>query len=211
VVAVSKSEEPMNSLVVECPFIKSVLLDIGADWNRTAQVIEELGVFDCLVNNAAVAICTPFFGIKPEQFDEMFNINVKAVINITQAVAKGMIQAGKKGSIVNLSSQASKAALKNHLIYCGTKGALDAISRVMALELAPHGIRVNCVNPTVVLTDMGREHWTGEKAEEMLNKIPLRRFAEVYEVVNTILFLLSDAAPIVNAVSLPIDGGFLAC
>ncbi|XP_054274874.1 L-xylulose reductase-like isoform X1 [Macrosteles quadrilineatus] len=211
VVAVSKSKEPLDSLVEECPSIEAVLLDIGADWHKTAEVIEKLGTFDCLVNNAAVAICSPFLEVKPEEIDEMFKVNVKAVINVTQAVTKGMVKAGKAGSIVNVSSQASKAALKNHTVYCGTKGALDAISGVMALELGTYGIRVNCVNPTVVLTDMGREHWTDKKAEEMLDKIPLHRFAEVSEVVNTIIFLLSDVAPMVNAVTLPVDGGFLAC
>ncbi|XP_046662831.1 D-erythrulose reductase-like [Homalodisca vitripennis] len=104
------------------------------------------------------------------------------------------------------------AALKDHVVYCGTKSALDSVSRVMALELSPHNIRVNTVNPTVVMTDMGRVGWSEPaKANEMLRKIPLGRFAEVDEVVNTILFLLSDVAPMVNAVTLPVDGGFLAC
>lgn len=70
VVAVSRSEAPLQSLVAECPTIKTVCLDIGSDWNKTASVIEGLGVFDCLVNNAAIAICTPFMDIKPEEFDK---------------------------------------------------------------------------------------------------------------------------------------------
>ena len=74
--------------------------------------------------------------------------------------------------------QASKAALKNHVVYAGTKGALDIMAKVMALELGAHNIRVNCVNPTVVLTDMGRANWTEpSKAEGMLSRIPLHRFA----------------------------------
>lgn len=86
------------------------------------------------------------------------------------------------------------------------------ISQVMALELGPHNIRVNCVNPTVVLTDMGRLGWSEpEKAREMLSKIPLGRFAEVDEVVYAVLFYLSDKSTMCNGTQLPIDGGFLAC
>jgi len=97
-------------------------------------------------------------------------------------------------------------------VYCGTKGALEMVSKVMALELGPKNIRVNCVNPTVVLTDMGRLGWSEpSKANAMLSKIPLGRFAEVNEVVEAVLFLLSDKASMINGVFLPVDGGFLAC
>lgn len=86
------------------------------------------------------------------------------------------------------------------------------LSQVMALELGPHNIRVNSVNPTVVMTDMGRLGWSDpEKAKDMLSKIPLGRFAEVEEVVDAVLFLLSDKASMCNGVYLPVDGGFLAC
>ena len=81
----------------------------------------------------------------------------------------------------------------------------------MALELGPHKIRVNCVNPTVVMTEMGRLGWSEpEKSQEMLKRIPLGRFAEVEEVVNAVLFLLSDNSSMCNGVMLPVDGGFLA-
>jgi len=166
---------------------------------------------DGLVNNAAVAICEPFLEVKPEDFDLMFNANVKQVINVSQIVAKKMISEGKPGSIVNVSSQASQAALADHTIYCGTKGALDMITKVAALELGPKNIRVNAVNPTVTMTAMGKVGWSDPaKAGPMLAKIPLGRFAEVEDVVNCILFLLSEKAGMVNGVTLPIDGGFLA-
>ncbi|KAK9499223.1 hypothetical protein O3M35_002301 [Rhynocoris fuscipes] len=122
-----------------------------------------------------------------------------------------MIQHNIKGSIVNISSQASKVALRDHVVYCATKAAIDAMTRVMALELGEYGIRVNTVNPTVVMTNMGRIGWSDpNKAKPLLDRIPLHRFAEVEEVVNTILFLLSDEASFINAVTLPIDGGFLS-
>merc|ERR1719230_1512447 len=125
-----------------------------------------------------------------------------------------MIERGVQGAIVNVSSQASMAALTDHTAYCTSKGALDHLTRMMALELGPKGIRVNNVNPTVVLTDLGRSAWTGpenqEKADGMLSKIPMDRFAEVPEVVHPILFLLSNRSSMINGAMLPIDGGFVA-
>lgn len=101
--------------------------------------------------------------------------------------------------------------LKEHASYCASKGALDQLTRVMALELGPHNIRCNCVNPTVIMTDMGKMAWSDqEKAAPMLAQIPLGRFGEVDEVVNTVKFLLSDDSSMINGVTLPIDGGFLA-
>merc|ERR1712154_207026 len=106
-----------------------------------------------------------------------------------------MMDEDQPGSIVNVSSQASQAALADHTIYCGTKGALDMITKVAALELGPHKIRVNAVNPTVTMTPMGKVGWSDPgKAGPMLAKIPLGRFAEVEDVVSCIIFLLSEGA-----------------
>jgi len=112
----------------ECAAVKCVHLDL-TDWDATKAALEPLPQMDGLVNNAAVAICEPFLEVKPEDFDLMFNANVKQVINVSQIVAKKMISEGKPGSIVNVSSQASQAALADHTIYCGTKGALDMITK----------------------------------------------------------------------------------
>ncbi|KAL0841203.1 hypothetical protein ABMA28_014943 [Loxostege sticticalis] len=103
------------------------------------------------------------------------------------------------------------AALQDHAIYSASKAALDSLTRSMALELGPHGIRVNCVNPTVIMTEMAKVGWSDPvKASSMLSKIPLGRFGEVSEVVNAVVFLLSEKASMINGVELPIDGGFLA-
>eukprot|EP00058_Branchiostoma_floridae_P010074 XP_002595562.1 hypothetical protein BRAFLDRAFT_200739 [Branchiostoma floridae] len=129
---------------------------------------------------------------------------------LSQIVAKGMVERGSGGSIVNVSSLASKCALKEHTSYCTSKGALDIMSKVMALELGPHKIRVNTVNPTVVMTDMGVKVWSDPvKAGPMLARIPLGKFVEVDDVVHAILYLLSDKAAMVNGTNLPIEGGFL--
>ena len=128
---------------------------------------------------------------------------------MSQVVARNMIKRGVKGSILNVSSQASKVGLANHVAYCSSKGALDQMTRVMALELGPYGIRVNAINPTVVLTPMGKKAWGDPaKAEGMLSRIPLGHFAEEEDVVKASLFLLT--AEMISGHALPLDGGFLA-
>merc|ERR1712224_332228 len=116
----------------------------------------------------------------------------------------------KGGAIVNVSSQASMVALPMHTSYCTSKAGLDMLTKMTALELGQHGIRCNAVNPTVVMTEMGRQNWgSEEKAAPMLNRIPLRRFAEVEEVVDPVLYLLSKSSGMVNGAVLPIEGGLL--
>ncbi|XP_036811945.1 L-xylulose reductase isoform X2 [Oncorhynchus mykiss] len=197
VVAVTRTRADLDSLLLECPSIKPVCVNLG-DWGATEEALREAG------GNVDLLI---FFPIP-----RSFNINVKAVLHVSQIVARGMKARGTGGSIVNISSQASQCALQDHTVYCATKGALDMLTKVMALELGPYQIRVNSVNPTVVMTKMGRLAWSDPgKAKTMTSRIPLGRFAEVEDVVNSILFLLSDKSSMTNGVTLPVDGGFLAC
>ncbi|XP_073345788.1 L-xylulose reductase [Pagrus major] len=211
VTAVTRTQADLNSLVQECASITPVCVDL-ADWGATEASLQNVGPIDLLVNNAACASLQSFLDVTPDQFDQSFSVNVKAVLHVSQIVARGMKARGSGGSIVNVSSQASQCALRDHAVYCATKGALDMLTKVMALELGPHQIRVNSVNPTVVMTEMGRLGWSDpEKAKSMTSRIPLGRFAEVEDVVNSILFLLSDKSNMTNGVTLPVDGGFLAC
>ncbi|CAL1600221.1 unnamed protein product [Knipowitschia caucasica] len=211
VTALTRSQSDLDSLILECPCIVPLCVDLS-DWGATAAALESAGPFDLLVNNAACASLQPFLEITPEKFDQMFTVNVKAVLQVSQVVARSMKARGSGGSIVNVSSQASQCALRDHSVYCSSKAALDMLTKVMALELGPFQIRVNCVNPTVVMTDMGRIGWSDPvKAGAMKSRIPLGRFAEVDDVVNSILFLLSDKSNMTNGATLPVDGGFLCC
>ncbi len=135
-------------------------------------------------------------------------MNVKAVINITQILALRMKNKGKGGSIVNVSSIAGIIGFKDHLVYGATKAALDLMTKIMALELGPFNIRVNSVNPTVTWTDMASVGWSDPIVrEKMIEKHPLRRFAKPEDVVNTIVYLLSDKSNMINGTLLPIDAG----
>jgi len=208
-VALSRTQSDLDSLKKECPSIETCLADLS-NWSNAREKVESLGHFDILVNSAGVSRVGPFLETKEEDFDYVFNTNVKALYNVSQVIAKSMVKEGSGGSIVHLSSAASTQALKDHAVYCSTKGAVDSLTTVMALELGPHKIRTNSVNPTVTMTDMGVYAWSDPaKADPVLNRIPLGRFAEVEDVVNSVLFLLSDKAAYLNGVTLPVEGGLL--
>ena len=209
VVAVSRSADDLASLASEiaCETITADLADASAA--RIAA--ERAGAIDLLVNNAGISIPQSLLDTTVDAFDQTMAINVRAALIITQSVARGMIDRKRGGAIVNVSSQASMVGLADHAAYCASKGALDQLTRVMALELGPHNIRVNAVNPTVTLTQMGEMAWGDpKKSGPMLAKIPLGRFAKPHDVAHTVAYLLSDQADMIHGATLPIDGGFLA-
>ena len=209
VIAVSRTEADLASLQSEtgCAVIVADLADPMA----ATEVVRQAGEVDLLVNNAGISIPEPFLETQTESFDQTMAINVRAVLLLSQLVARAWIVRGHRGAIVNLSSQASMAALRDHAAYCASKGAVDMLTKVMALELGSHGIRVNAVNPTVTLTPMGKMAWGDpKKSGPMLAKIPLGRFAEPREVATVVAFLLSENAAMISGTTLPVDGGFLA-
>ncbi len=145
-------------------------------------------------------------------FDKVISINARGALLVTKYASRSMIRIGKGGAIVNVSSQASLVALKGHISYGSSKAALDNITRVSALELGRHGIRVNSVNPTVVMTEMSASYWgRPEIGDPYLKQMPLGRWATEDEIAAPIVFLLSEAASMITGVCLPIDGGFTAC
>lgn len=144
-------------------------------------------------------------------FDKVIAINARGALLVIKYTSASMIRLGKGGSIVNVSSQASLVALRGHISYGSSKAALDNITRVSALELGKYGIRVNSVNPTVVMTPMSAWYWGRPEIQgPFLETMPLGRWATEDEIAAPIVFLLSDGASMITGVSLPIDGGFSA-
>ena len=142
-------------------------------------------------------------------FDKVININARGALLVIKYAARSMIRIGNGGSIVNVSSQASLVALNGHISYGSSKAAVDNITRVSALELGKYNIRVNSVNPTVVMTPMSAWYWGREDiGGPFLKAMPLGRWATEDEIAAPITFLLSDAASMITGVSLPIDGGY---
>lgn len=144
-----------------------------------------------------------------EVFDRVMRINARGALLVTKYASREMIRLGQGGAIVNVSSQASLVALEGHISYGSSKAALDNITRVSALELGGYGIRVNSVNPTVVMTPMSAWYWGRPEIEgPFLEAMPLHKWATEADIAGPIVFLLSDKAAMISGVSLPIDGGY---
>jgi L-xylulose reductase len=209
VVALSRTEADLKSLQdeIEC---ETIIADLG-DAAAAKRAAEQAGDIDLLVNNAAIAILQPFLETTLEAWDTTMAVNLRAIVIVSQVIAQRMIRRGVTGSIVNVSSMAAFQALKDHAAYCASKAGLDQLTKVMAVSLGEYGIRVNSVNPTVVMTEMGKRAWSDPaKGGPMLQRIPLNRFAECNDIASVICFLLSDAAGMLNALALQVDGGFHA-
>ncbi|VFV31387.1 carbonyl reductase 2-like [Lynx pardinus] len=210
VVAVSRTDTDLVSLSKECPGIQTVCVDL-ADWDATERALGNVGPVDLLVNNAAVAPLQPFLEVTKEVFDRTFNVNLRSLVQVSQIVARGMIHRGVPGSIVHVSSMVAHVTLPNLSVYSSTKGAISVFTRAMAAELGPYKIRVNSVNPTVVLTAMGQKVLADpEIARKLKERHPLQKFAETEDVVNSILFLLSDRSASTSGSGILVDAGYLA-
>ncbi|MEX2978381.1 SDR family oxidoreductase [Serratia fonticola] len=172
-----------------------------------AQANAHFGRLDVLVNSAGIVALYPAEELSEDAWDSTMAVNLKGVFLTSQAVGNYFIRQGS-GSIINLASQAGVVALPNHLAYCASKAGVIGLTQVLALEWGPHNVRVNAISPTVVLTELGRKAWSGEVAEQMKQKIPLRRFAEPEDIAASALFLASDAASMITGSNLVVDGGY---
>ncbi|MGC2041709.1 SDR family oxidoreductase [Paraburkholderia caledonica] len=209
VVAMSRTHADLQTLAEETG-CETVCVDL-ADAAATREAADAVQPVDLLVNCAGIVELQPFLETSIEAFDAIMAVNLKAAMIVGQSCARSMIARGVHGSIVNVSSLSATVGLPRHAAYCASKAALVALTRVMAVELGPHGIRVNTVNPVVTVTPMAEKAWSDPaKSAPMLARIPLNRFVQPLEVARRIAYLLSDGAAMVSGVSLAVDGGFQA-
>jgi NAD(P)-dependent dehydrogenase (short-subunit alcohol dehydrogenase family) len=167
--------------------------------------------FDILVNNAGTNRPAPFVDVKVEDFDFVFGLNVRAAYFVAQAVARRMIEAKKGGSIINMSSQMGHVGGPTRTVYCATKHAMEGFTKAMAIELAPHQIRVNTLAPTFIETPMTRPFFQNETfRKDTLARIKLGRLGQLEDLTGAIVFLASDASALMTGTSLVIDGGWTA-
>ncbi len=209
VVALSRTQGDLDSLAAEIG-CETSLADVAALPSALEAIRAALPI-DLLVNNAGISRLEPFLDTTPANFAAVLAVNLQAPMFIGQLVAADLVRRKAPGAIVNVSSIAAAIGLPDHAAYCASKAGLDGLTRVMAAELGPHGIRVNSVNPAVTLTPMGAYGWSDPaKAAPMLARMPLGRFLDSDEVAEAICWLLDDAARMVTGVSLDVDGGFRA-
>ena len=188
----------------------ALALDV-TDIEATAEKIAANGPFDILVNNAGMNRPAPFLEVNAADFDAISTLNVRAAFFVAQAVARGLVSAGRGGSIINMSSQMGHVGAVGRTVYCATKHAVEGFTKAMAIELGPKGIRVNTVCPTFIETPMTAPYLSDENFRAgVIAKIPLGRLGNVGDITGAIVYLASDAARLVTGSALKVDGGWTA-
>ena len=189
---------------------RAKVLDIS-DLAATAQVVAENGPFEVLVNSAGLARHGPALNTSVEDFDAVMAINLRGAFFLTQAVAKGLILAGRQGSLINISSQMSQVGGIDRAVYCASKFAVEGFTKSMAIEWGPHGIRVNTICPTFIRTPLTEQTFANpERIRWIESKIKLGRVGTVEDVMGAVLYLASDASALITGTALVVDGGWTA-
>lgn len=182
--------------------------DAASITRAVAEIRAEMGEIDILVNSAGIVDLAPAEEISDRAWTRTIEVNLTGSFLMAREVGRAMIAAGRGGRIINLASQAGSVAIDGHVAYCASKFGIIGVTKTLALEWGRHGITVNSISPTVVLTDLGRKAWDGPKGETMKAQIPVGRFAEPHEIAAAAVFLASDQAAMINGADLLVDGGY---
>lgn len=189
---------------------EGISLDVG-DHAAMVDAVKVHGPFDILFNNAGTNKPLPYVDVTPDNFELITDLNLKAAFFVAQEVAKGMIEAGKGGSIIHTSSQMGHVGGIDRTVYCGTKFGIEGVMKASALELAQHQIRVNTICPTFIRTPMTQSTFDNpERRAWVEEKIKLGRVGEVEDIMGAVVFLASAASSLMTGTSIVIDGGWTA-
>ena len=177
-----------------------------------ARAVSEFGRLDILVANAGIVHAAEFLDLDEDDFDRVMAVNLKGVLLAGQAAARQMVKQGGGGAIVNMSSVNAVLAIPNQVPYVVSKGAVNQLTKVMAVALAPHAIRVNGIGPGTILTELARTAVLGnaEAERKVLSRTPMGRMGEPEEIAKVAVFLASDAASYLTGQTIYPDGGRLA-
>lgn len=209
VIAISRTQADLQSLAAEID-CRTVQADLS-DPQVARDAMAEAGPADFLINSAGINVLESSFDMTDAGYEAVLGINLRAALITCQAFAHARVAAGGGGAIVNITSIAGHRGFAEHLCYAASKAGLEGASRVMAKEFGPHGIRVNCIAPTITLTELALEAWSApEKSQPMMVRHPVGRFAEVEEVAASVALLLSEGSAMITGAVLPVDGGFLS-
>ncbi len=190
--------------------VSSVSLDISKT-EDVRQFIEKKAPFDILVNSAGLARHTSALETTTADFDEVSGLNIKGAYFLTRDIARTLIQAGRPGSLINISSQMAKVGGVDRAVYCATKHAVEGFTKAMAMEFGPYKIRVNTICPTFIRTPLTAGTFeNSERVKWIKEKIKLGRVGEVEDVMGAVVYLASDASSLVTGTSLLVDGGWVA-
>jgi len=189
---------------------EAITLDVS-DVKASQEVILTNGPFDVLVNSAGSAHHTPSKDTNEEDFDDVMNVNLRGAYFLTQAVAKGLIQNKKPGSLINISSQMGHVGGIDRAVYSASKHAVEGFTKAMAIEWGPYNIRVNTICPTFIRTPLTQSTFNNPKLRGWIEeKIKLGRVGEVEDIMGAVVFLASDASAMITGSALMVDGGWTA-
>jgi NAD(P)-dependent dehydrogenase (short-subunit alcohol dehydrogenase family) len=189
---------------------EALVLDV-LDSGAVAAALAARAPYDVLVNNAGTNRPAPFLEARMEDYDAVMALNVRAAFVVAQAVARGMRDAKRPGSIIHVSSQMGHVGGANRSVYCASKHALEGLTKAMAIELGPLGIRVNTICPTFIETPLTRPFFENAAfAADVLRRIKLGRLGQLEDIMGAIVFLASDASALMTGSALMLDGGWTA-
>ena len=189
---------------------EALVLDI-TDRKAVSEAFTATAPFDILVNNAGTNRPRPFVEVTEDDLDAIFDLNVKAAFHVAQCVVRGMLAAGRPGSIINMSSQMGHVGAANRTVYCASKHAIEGLTKAIAVELGTSGIRVNSICPTFIETPLTEAYFRDQSFRDgVLSKIKLGRLGQVEDVMGAVVFLASDASSLVTGTALKVDGGWTA-
>lgn len=191
-----------------CVPISCDLNDLTAIPKLVNGIISEYGRIDILVNNAGINLKKEFTEVSDEEFKKILLTNVTAVFVLSREVVKCMLEKGS-GSIINISSMASQYGIPKVIAYTASKAAIEGMTKAMAVELSPRGIRINCIAPGFIATDMSAKalHSDPERMQKVMSRTPLGYLGDPADIANAALYLANGEANYVTGVILPVDGG----
>ncbi len=172
------------------------------------ELVEQFGQIDILVNNAGINMKKEFTDVTDEDFQHILHTNLSAVFSISREVVRYM-EKKRSGSIINISSMASQYGIPKVIAYTASKSAIEGMTRAMAVELSPKGIRVNCIAPGFIATDMSAKALDNDKErkQKVMSRTPMGHMGDPVDIANAALYLANGEAKYITGVVLPVDGG----
>ena len=207
---IDKVGEAVDAIRASGGLAEAAAIDV-ADIESTEAFVSGSGPFDVLINSAGMARHGPALETTHDDFDAVVNVNLKGAYFLTRAVAKGLIVAGRPGSLINISSQMAVVGGIDRAVYCATKHAVEGFTKAMAIEWGKQGIRINTICPTFIRTPLTEPTFANpERVKWIEDKIKLGRVGEMQDIMGAALYLASDASAMVTGTALMVDGGWTA-